>query len=130
MLILLARVICAISRCTRWLIESDWFSHGQFAVELADLAPLVKPAPRAAGAALAGASATAGARATASKMAAAAIPGKCHLRRLLVRAERDMPRPPLPTVNDGPRQPRRGRGRTARCRTAQSNPCPGRLPMG
>ncbi len=72
-LILLARVIWAISMCTRWLIGSDWFSQGQFAVELAELAP------RAAGAALAGATDTAGARATASRMAAAAIPGNCHL---------------------------------------------------
>ncbi len=83
MLILLARVIWASSRCTRWLIGSDWFSQGQFAVEFAKPAPRAAGAaldPRAAGAALAGASDMAGARATASKMAAAAIPGKCHLR--------------------------------------------------
>jgi hypothetical protein len=71
MLILFARVICAISICTRCWTESDWFSQGQDALE--DEVVVAVPVDRDAVAPAAGDNATAATGNASAKVADAAI---------------------------------------------------------
>src|ERR1700722_18192017 len=103
MLILSARVILAISSCTRWLTVRDWFSHGQEADEAAvRVAPRAAAGPADAEPADAEAAEAGPAGSKTARNAAAAIPGRRRVRepRMSVIA-----RPPLPAAKSRPVPP-------------------------